>query len=177
MGVGRAPAAVKRAAGACHCALRVVWLTLMLRASELPTVPPPFDAERYAKDSDARLVAASASGSWLSVERELALEQERELAPDEAGSATPQSETRLVARAAGAFTDEGWARTAIGKLVVAVSLEQLKEMPLDHRAGYLLSWMDGSIDLDTLVDVSTMSRPEVLRIVRELYDSGVIEVR
>jgi hypothetical protein len=133
-----------------------------LRSSELPTVPPPFDAERYAKDSDARLVAVSAAGSW---------------AP-EAPSATPRSETRLVARIeTGAFTDEGWARTITGRLVLTMPLTQLKELPLDHRTGYLLTWMDGSIDLDTLIEVSTMSREEVLHIVRDLYDSGVVEIR
>ncbi len=56
-------------------------------------------------------------------------------------------------------------------------LVQLKGMPLDHRAAYLLSWMDGTIDLDTLIEVATMPREEVLRLVRKLFDSGLVEFR
>ncbi len=64
-----------------------------------------------------------------------------------------------------------------GALVAATPLGELKGMPLDHRAAYLLSWMDGTVDLETLVEVSTMQREEVFRIVRDLYDSGIVEFR
>jgi hypothetical protein len=36
--------------------------------------------------------------------------------------------------------------------------------------------MDGTLDLETLVEVSGMAREEVLRIVRDLHDSGVVDV-
>jgi hypothetical protein len=131
----------------------------MRRTSELPTVPPPFNVVRFAKDSDAKLgVVATAAND---------------------GAEGRQSERRLVTRpkmeAVG--TDEAWARSMTGPLATARPLDQLKGMPLDHRTGYLLSWMDGSIDLDTLVEVSTMRREEVLRIVRDLYESGIVEFR
>jgi hypothetical protein len=129
------------------------------RRSELPTVPPPFNVDRFAKDSDAKLTAASAS------------------VPAEAPTAA--SETRLATRRPNAIadTDEAWARSMTGALVAATPLDELKGMPLDHRAAYLLSWMDGSVDLETLVQVSTMRREEVFRIVRDLYDSGIVEFR
>ena len=130
----------------------------------MPTVPPPFNVDRYAKDSDAKLIAAADRRP-----------REREDGqPDE--QAVGRSETRLATRPGmgAVVTDDAWARRMAGPLR-ALPLEQLKGMPLDHRAGYLLSWMDGSVDLDTLVEVSTMPRAEVIRIVRDLYESGVVE--
>jgi hypothetical protein len=131
----------------------------MRGTSELPTVPPPFDVVRFAKDSDARLGVVNASAND--------------------GAEDHKSERRLVTRPkmAAVTTDETWARSMTGPLVTARPLDQFKGMPLDHRTGYLLSWMDGSVDLDTLVEVSTMPREEVLRIVRDLYESGIVEFR
>jgi hypothetical protein len=48
-------------------------------------------------------------------------------------------------------------------------------MPLDHRAGFLLSLMDGTVDLDTLIDVSGMPRDDVLSIVSELHEVGAVD--
>jgi len=76
-----------------------------------------------------------------------------------------------------AATDEEWARTMKGSLAAAVPLDELKGMPIDHRAAYLLSWMDGTVDLETLAQASAMPREEVLRIVRDLYESGIVELR
>jgi hypothetical protein len=138
----------------------------MLRKSELPTVRPAFDLDRYARDSDTRLVTAARS------------------APDPSSilpqaETVPQSETRLAARppVGVALTDEDWARTVTGNLVLTMALEELKRLQLDNRAGYLIFWMDGSIDLDTLAQVSMMMREEVLAIVRELYEAGVVDFR
>jgi hypothetical protein len=137
---------------------------MVRRRSELPTVPPPFNVDRFAKDSDAKLVARP---TYVPAEA----------TPEEAPTA--ESETRLVTRRPNgiADTDEAWARSMTGAIVAATPLGELKGMPLDHRAAYLLSWMDGSVDLETLVQVSTMRREEVFRIVRDLYDSGIVEFR
>jgi hypothetical protein len=129
----------------------------MVRKSELPTVPPPFNAARFAKDSDAKLVAADRS----------ALDEKP----------LPESEKRLVTRPPIGPTDDAWARSMAGSPVAARPLNELKGMPLDHRAAYLLSWMDGTVDLETLVQVSTMPRAEVIRIVRDLYESGIVDFR
>ena len=129
------------------------------RRSELPTVPPPFNVDRFAKDSDAKVAAAAGS------------------VPAEPGVA--ESETRLVTRRPTevADTDESWARAMTGSLMAVTPLTELKGLPLDHRAAYLLSWMDGNVDLETLAQVSTMPREEVIRIVRDLYESGIVEFR
>jgi hypothetical protein len=134
----------------------------MSRSSELPTIPPPFDVSRFAKDSDAKLAAAAASTSKEPAERPVA-----------------ESEMRLATRRPMgiAATDEEWARSMKGSLAAAVPLDELKGMPIDHRAAYLLSWMDGTVDLETLAQASAMPREEVLRIVRDLYESGIVELR
>jgi hypothetical protein len=130
----------------------------MRRRSELPTVPPPFNVARFAKDSEAKVTVVP---------------------PLDEGSGEFKSERRLVTRPrmAAVVTDEAWARQMKGTLTAVHPLESLIGMPLDHRAGYLISWMDGSIDLDTLVEISTMPRGEVLRIVRDLFDSGIVDFR
>ncbi len=74
-------------------------------------------------------------------------------------------------------TDEAWARGVAGSPYVAIPREQLKRLPLGHRAGFLLSCMDGATDLETLVAVSAMTREETLRLARDLFESGVVEFR
>jgi hypothetical protein len=124
--------------------------------SDRPTIPPSFNVEKFARDSERRMSAA-------------------------AGAATPPSEVmsemRLVTRPSmDAVTDDAWARAMTGTLHVRIDGEALKRLPIDNRAGFLLSLMDGTLDLETVVEVSGMPRDEVLRIVRDLYDSGIIDV-
>ncbi|HEX8793864.1 MAG TPA: hypothetical protein VF765_23135 [Polyangiaceae bacterium] len=126
--------------------------------SDRPTIPPSFDVEKFAKDSDARISAVAPAGSPPPPE--------------------PTSEVRLMTRPRiDAVTPETWARAMVGNLHVRLEGEALKRLPLDHRAGFLLSLMDGSLDIESLVEVSGMPRDEALRIVRDLHDSGVIDVR
>jgi hypothetical protein len=94
--------------------------------------------------------------------------------------ATPrtQSEVRIVTRPnLEAPTDEAWAREMVGAPYVAVPGAQLVRVPLGHRAGFLLSRMDGKSDMETVIALSAMPRDEALRLVRDLYDSGIIGFR
>jgi hypothetical protein len=134
--------------------------------SDRPTVPPAFDVEQYAKDSDARLAKAAR------VARD----------SDPGGPASqdsPPSGTRLLTRprADAALGDEAWASAAKGVLVVVMPQEKIKLLPLDHRAGFLLSLMDGVTDLETLLEISPMPRGEALRVVRDLFEAGVVDLR
>jgi hypothetical protein len=140
----------------------------MPERSERPTIPPTFDVARYAKESDARVVTAQPAES----------DEELEHAFD-SPSATPCSEVRLVTRPdiGAVATDETWARTIAGMPVVVMSASALKRLPLDHRVGFLMSLMDGAMDLETLVEIAGMPRVEVLRAVRDLFESGVVEFR
>jgi hypothetical protein len=123
----------------------------MHRVSERPTTPPSFDLVRYAKDSDSRPQPSESD-------------------------AMPRSETRIVTRPTiwAVVTDETWARDLCGAPIVATSTDHLRRLPLDHRAGFLLSLMDGTMDLETVVELSAMPRTDALRIMRHLFDSGII---
>jgi hypothetical protein len=125
--------------------------------SDRPTVPPSFDLVEFARDSDSRVAAAAQ-------------------VPEEP---EPESQVRLTTRPAfgAAVTDEAWARSARGALVVTMAPDVLCRLPLDHRAGFLLSQMDGATDLETLISIGPMPRPEALRILRDLFECGVIDFK
>jgi hypothetical protein len=57
---------------------------------------------------------------------------------------------------------------------VAVPLEQLRWLSLDHRAGFLLSHVDGISTLDEILDVSGMPRLEAMRTLYDLMQQKVI---
>jgi hypothetical protein len=57
---------------------------------------------------------------------------------------------------------------------VAVARDQIRWLSLDHRAGFLLSLVDGTSSIEELLDVSTMPRLEALRILHGLLDQRVI---
>src|SRR5260221_2725223 len=136
----------------------------MPRKSERPTMPPSFDVRQFAQDSDAQIVRAQP----VSANDEVPAESGRQ----------PRSEMRLTTRPTmGAINDEAWARSVFGAPTVVFAAAQIKRLPLDHRAAVVLSLMDGSIDLETLLDLSMMARHEVLRLVRDLYESGVVDFR
>ena len=57
---------------------------------------------------------------------------------------------------------------------VALSGDQIRWLSLDHRAGFLLSLVDGISSIDELLDISSMPRLEALRILYGLLDQRVI---
>ncbi len=59
---------------------------------------------------------------------------------------------------------------------VVVSDEQLRWLNLDHRAGFLLSLVDGHSSFEEVLDVSGMPPVEALRLLLELLQQNVIRV-
>jgi len=57
---------------------------------------------------------------------------------------------------------------------VAVPGDQIRWLSLDHRAGFVLSLIDGSSSVEELLDISGMTRLDALRILFTLYDQRVI---
>jgi hypothetical protein len=101
----------------------------------------------------------------------------RSASPEPASSeSATRSERRLVTRPRlGAFvTNEAWARSMAGRPYVALTGEALKRLPLDHRAGFVLSLMDGAIELETVIELCAMQRDDALTIIRDLYESDVV---
>lgn len=59
-------------------------------------------------------------------------------------------------------------------LRVVISAEEVRSLSLDHRAGFLLSCIDGYSSIDEILDVSGMQPLEALRILYELIQADVI---
>jgi hypothetical protein len=59
---------------------------------------------------------------------------------------------------------------------VTMAAEEMRWLSLDHRAGFLLSFIDGSMSIDEVLDVSSMPELDALRIMFELRMQGVIEI-
>lgn len=57
---------------------------------------------------------------------------------------------------------------------VAVPGDQIRWLSLDHRAGFMLSLIDGSSTVEELLDISGMNRLDALRILYTLYDQRVV---
>jgi hypothetical protein len=60
---------------------------------------------------------------------------------------------------------------------VAVPLEQLRWLSIDHRAGFVLSHVDGVSTLEQILDVSGMPLLDTLRILYELVQHRVVGFR
>jgi hypothetical protein len=57
---------------------------------------------------------------------------------------------------------------------VVVPNDQIRWLSLDHRAGFLLSLVDGMSTIEELLDISGMPRLDALRILYGLLDQRVI---
>jgi len=57
---------------------------------------------------------------------------------------------------------------------VALSQEELRWLTLDHRAGFLLSLVDGALSVEELLDIAGMPKLESLRILANLLEQRVI---
>lgn len=61
--------------------------------------------------------------------------------------------------------------------VLAVAKSEFRWLALDHRAGFLLSLVDGSSTLEDIVDVSSMPQLEALRTLHALVTQQIITLR
>ena len=59
---------------------------------------------------------------------------------------------------------------------IAVPSDQIRWLTLDHRAGFLLSLVDGGSTVDQILDISGMTRLDALRIMYQLLDQRVISL-
>ncbi len=60
---------------------------------------------------------------------------------------------------------------------VAIPNDEIRWLSLDHRAGFLLSLVDGSLTLEEILDVSGMPKLEALRLMFTLFDQHVIRLK
>jgi hypothetical protein len=57
---------------------------------------------------------------------------------------------------------------------LVISLKELKALPLDHRAGFIVSFIDGAYTVGMILDACAMPRKEAMTILRELAARRVI---
>ena len=60
---------------------------------------------------------------------------------------------------------------------LAVSVDKLVSLALDHRAGFLISFVDGMSNITTILDMSGMPASEVLGTLVDLAERGIITLR
>jgi hypothetical protein len=101
------------------------------------------------------LLRASANAAWVDeLEREWAL----------AHNAGADDEAVLAASLGGLGAT----------LSVVASSATIRTLALDHRAGYLLSLIDGVSTIEDILDVAHLPRVDVLRLLIELHERGLI---
>jgi hypothetical protein len=61
-------------------------------------------------------------------------------------------------------------------LRVAISKARIAELALDHRAGFVLSLVDGRASIEEVLDMCPMPEPEALALLHELLQRGVVAV-
>jgi hypothetical protein len=61
--------------------------------------------------------------------------------------------------------------------VMMIPHAELRWLALDHRAGFVLSLVDGTSSIEEIIDVSTMPQLEVLRTLYNLLSQSVISLR
>lgn len=61
-------------------------------------------------------------------------------------------------------------------ITVVVSPEEVQWLSLDHRAGFLLSLVDGQSTVDEILDISGMTRLDALRILHDLTEQQVVRL-
>ena len=57
-----------------------------------------------------------------------------------------------------------------------VSMAKVSSLDLDHRAGFVLSLVDGEVTFADILDLSSMSREETLDVLIDMYEADVISV-
>jgi hypothetical protein len=59
---------------------------------------------------------------------------------------------------------------------IAISRDRLLTLPLDHRTGFIVSFVDGAYTIEMILDACAMARDEALAILAELAAQGIIVV-
>jgi hypothetical protein len=141
-------------------------------ASELEareTLPPPFDLEEFARQR-------------MSQDSELVAPPERPTDPAPADPAQWRPQVRALSTVGDAAREIEAIQAAcanhLGSLHqvprLVAPLHELRNLSLNHQAGFVLSHVDGVSTLEVLLDVCAMPRLDALLLVEKLVEYGVI---
>ncbi len=135
--------------------------------TEHSRTPPPSDDGDALKDMKDRYAVGDFTGALVIAESIL------ESSPEDTEAKRYAQSCREV------LTQMYAARLGALDQVVAVAIpaDQIRWLSLDHRAGFLLSLVDGMCTIEDILDVSGMSRLDALRIMFTLVQQRVISLR
>ena len=144
----------------------------MMGATDRPTLTPPFDPEAFARESESKLrISAPARppdlGSGVMVRRPPTKPLAREDNSFDDFDDFDRITTQVPAEPIAAIT-----RATVPTL--SMPPDRIRDAQLDHRAGFILSHVDGISDVETILDVSGMPEADVMRILRDLATKGII---
>lgn len=157
--------------------------------SEEPPATQAYPSE-YERDPFAHLSPDSGGGKASEEARQLGDMRDRASLGDYTGAL--EIAEAVLARDPGSIEAERCAEECRAKLihmytarvgpldrvpVVMVAREQLRWLSIDHRAGFLLSHIDGVSSLEMILDVSGMPLLDALKILAELQQQRVISFR
>jgi hypothetical protein len=83
----------------------------------------------------------------------------------------------LANQGSGAPTRSERSRVAAGVPKVLLGFAEIAKLPLEPRAAYLLSFMDGMLSFEEIAEASGVGYDEALRLVDELVRYGVVLLR
>jgi hypothetical protein len=134
---------------------------------EEPIAAPPAPPPPTAKEMNDRVSVGDFSGALAIAEKLL------EADPDDREAADVAATCRT--------TLKKMYRARIGKLdrvpVVSVARDQMRWLSIDHRAGFVLSLIDGVSTVEMILDVTGMPELDALRILSELVQQRIIAFR
>jgi len=136
-------------------------------ATSTPAAPPPPMVAPSAQEMNDRVSLGDYTGALEIAEKLLAIE------PDDQPVRVCAESCRGVLRQM--YT------ARIGPLdrvpMVMVARDQLRWLSIDHRAGFVLSLIDGVSSLEMILDVTGMPELDALRILSELAQQRIISFR
>jgi len=137
------------------------------RVTPLAIEPAPSSMDDSVREMLGRFTAGNFTGALVLAEGLLV--------SDPAHTIARQTADRCRAQLGEKYLSSLGDRSAIPRVVI--SQEEMRWLTLDHRAGFLLSFIDGSTTIGEVLDGSAMSELEALRIMFELRQQGAIEIQ
>ena len=145
--------------------------------SERPTVVPQYDVEAFARESG----VASSPPATVKYREQMAtvtdpLELEAARIVSTFSSLPPAMGS---AEVEGAVLAEYEARLGSFARIPTVTVDalSLSKLPLDQRAGFVLALIDGTLNIEQILDVSGLPAPDTLGILQDLCERKIVTLR
>lgn len=146
-------------------------IDLVAKRSRPPSLRPDPD---LAAEMHERYALGDYSGALRVAQLVLGREPHHEKAQEYAARSRERLEQIYEARL-GAMCETEAANLGARVPMVAVPDHEIRWLGLDHRQGFVLSRIDGQVNVDDLVDLTGMSRLDVLRCLVEMVELSAIQ--